>query len=84
MSLILPRGKKWQKLEGQIKIEIQNIFFNDSSNNWIAASTMVPYPLEENEKLEDIFLSFVEFDLNSKRIEKIKVVACRYVHAIID
>ena len=79
MSLFLPSGKKWQKLKGQIKVESENSIFLNCTKEWITVSTLIPFPIEENQKLEELFLSFVEFDLNSKKIQKTKVVACRNV-----
>ncbi len=79
MSLILPKNKKWQQINGQIKIEIENSIFTDCSKDWIQISTLIPFPLEENEELEKLFISFVEYDLNTRKIQKTKVVACRNV-----
>jgi hypothetical protein len=79
MSLILPKNKKWQQINGQIKIEIENSIFTDCSKDWIQISTLIPFPLDENEELEKLFISFVEYDLNARKIQKTKVVACRNV-----
>ena len=79
MSLILPKNKKWQQINGQIKIEIENSIFTDCSKDWIQISTLIPFPLEENEELEKLFISFVEYDLNARKIQKTKVVDCRNV-----
>lgn len=79
MSLLLPRGKKWQKVKGQIKVKSENSIFLNCSKDWITVSTLIPFPLEENQNLEELFLSFIEFDLNSKKIQKIKVLACKKV-----
>jgi hypothetical protein len=79
MSLILPKNKKWQQINGQIKIEIENSIFHECSKDWIFVSTLVPFPLDENEELEKSFISFVEYDLNTRKIEKTKVIACRNV-----
>jgi hypothetical protein len=35
MSLILPKNKKWQQINGQIKIEIENSIFHECSKDWI-------------------------------------------------
>jgi hypothetical protein len=79
MCLILPKNKKWQQIRGQIKIEIENSIFNECSKDWIFVSTFVPFPLDENEELEKLFISFVEYDLNARKIQKTKVVDCRNV-----
>jgi hypothetical protein len=79
MSLILPKNKKWQQINGQIKIEIENSIFTDCSKDWIQISTLIPFPLEENEELEKLIISFVEYDLNARKIQKTKVIACRDV-----
>jgi chemotaxis methyl-accepting protein methylase len=79
MSLILPKNKKWQQINGQIKIEIENSIFHECSKDWIQISTLIPFPLEENEELEKLIISFVEYDLNARKIQKTKVVACRNV-----
>ena len=79
MSLILPKNKKWQQISGQIKIEQDHSIFNDCSKDWIQISTLIPFPLDENEELEKLFISFVEYDLNAKKIQKTKVVDSRNV-----
>jgi hypothetical protein len=33
-------------------------------------STYVPFPLDEDQTLEAIFIAFVEFDMNSKAVYK--------------
>jgi hypothetical protein len=79
MSLILPKNKKWQQISGQIKIEQDHSIFNDCSKDWIQISTLIPFPLDENQELEKLFISFVEYDLNAKKIQKTKVVDSRNV-----
>ncbi|MFY7668761.1 MAG: hypothetical protein ACOVQG_08465 [Crocinitomicaceae bacterium] len=79
MSLILPKNKKWQQINGQIKIEIENSIFTDCSEDWIQISTLILFPLDENEELEKLFVSYVEYDLNARKIQKTKVVDCRNV-----
>jgi hypothetical protein len=70
MSLFIPQGKHWQKLSGSIKIHIDNTLFLNDSDEWIPMSTFVPFPLDEDQTLESIFTSFVEFDMNSKAVYK--------------
>jgi hypothetical protein len=77
MSLYLPRGKRWQKVEGQIKVVVENSIFINSTNDWLTASTLIPFPLEVSENLEEIFTNYIEYDLNSKKNHIIKVVACK-------
>lgn len=84
MSLILPKNKKWQQISGQIKIEQDHSIFNDCSKDWIQISTLIPFPLDENEELEKLFISFVEYDLNARKIQKTKVVDCRNVFIEVD
>lgn len=79
MSLILPKNKKWQQINGQIKIEQDLSIFKGYVEDWIQISTLIPFPLEENEELEKLFISFVEYDLNARKIQKTKVVDCRNV-----
>lgn len=68
MSIQIPHGKHWQKLSGSIKIHIDNNLFLDNSDEWIPMSTLVPFPLDENQTLEALFNSFVEYDMNSKAV----------------
>jgi hypothetical protein len=70
MSLLIPQGKHWQKLSGSIKIHIDNTLLLNDSDEWIPMSTFVPFPLDEDQTLESIFTSFVEFDMNSKAVYK--------------
>ena len=70
MSLIIPQAKHWQKVSGSIKIHIDNTLFLNDSDEWIPMSTFVPFPLDEDQTLESIFTSFVEFDMNSKAVYK--------------
>ncbi len=70
MSILIPRGKYWQKLSGSIKIHIDNTLFLNDSAEWIPMSTYVPFPMDEGQTLEAIFTSFVEFDMNSKSVYK--------------
>jgi hypothetical protein len=74
MSLFLPRGKKWQKVEGYVKVSHQNNLFVRTSDEWIFRQTLIPFPLEANEKLEDIYSIYVEFDLNARKVQKLKVL----------
>lgn len=84
MSLILPKNKKWQKINGQIKIEHDHSIFKGYVEDWIQISTLIPFPIEENEELEKLFISFVEYDLNARKIQKTKVVDCRNVTIEVD
>jgi hypothetical protein len=68
MSILIPKGKHWQKLSGSIKIHIDNTVFLEESEEWIPMSTYVPFPLDEDQTLEAVFISFVEFDMNSKAV----------------
>ncbi len=70
MSILIPKGKRWQKLSGSIKIQIDNNLFLNNSDEWIPMSTYVPFPLDEDQTLDTIFTSFVEFDMNSKAVYK--------------
>ena len=80
MSILIPKGKHWQKLSGSIKIHIDNNLFLDNSDEWIPMSTYVPFPLDEDQTLEAIFTSFVEFDMNSKAVYKRIVSEVKDVH----
>jgi hypothetical protein len=70
MSLLLPQGKHWQKLSGSIKIHIDSTLFLNNTDEWIHMSTFVPFPLDEDQTLEAVFKSFVEYDMNSKAVYK--------------
>ena len=70
MSILIPQGKQWQKLSGSIKIQIDNNLFLNNSDEWIPMSTLVPFPLDEDQTLDAVFTSFVEFDMNSKYVYK--------------
>jgi len=70
MSILIPKGKHWQKLSGSIKIQIDNNLFLNNSDEWIPMSSYVPFPLDEVQTLDAVFTSFVEFDMNSKAVYK--------------
>jgi hypothetical protein len=40
---------------------------------------LVPFPLETSGKLEDIYSFFVEFDLNARKVQKLKVLELKEV-----
>ena len=43
MSLILPKNKKWQQINGQIKIEIENSIFTDClESTWLKLKELNP------------------------------------------
>jgi hypothetical protein len=79
MSLFLPRGKKWQKVEGYVKVSSQNNLFIKTPDEWIFKQTLIPFPLETNEKLEDIYSVYVEFDLNARKVQKMTVLETKEV-----
>jgi hypothetical protein len=68
MSILIPQGKHWQKLSGSIKLHIDHTLFLDNPDEWIPMSTYVPFPLDEDQTLEAVFISFVEFDMNAKAV----------------
>jgi hypothetical protein len=70
MSILIPKGKHWQKLSGSIKIHIDNTVFLEESEEWIPMSNYVPFPLDEDQTLEALYTSFVEFDMNAKAVYK--------------
>ncbi len=80
MSILIPKGKHWQKLSGSIKIHIDNNLFLDNSDEWIPMSTLVPFPLDEDQALEAVYASFVEFDMNAKAVYKRIVSEVKDVH----
>ncbi len=80
MSILIPKGKHWQKLSGSLKIHIDNTLFLDNPDEWIPTSTYVPFPLDEDQTLEAVFISFVEYDMNSKAVYKRTVREVKDVH----
>lgn len=82
MSLFLPRGKKWQKVEGYVKVLPQENLFITTPDEWIFKQTLVPFPLEANEKLEDIYSIYVEFDLNARKVQKMTVMETKELNII--
>jgi hypothetical protein len=80
MSILIPRGKHWQKLSGSLKIHIDNNLFLNNSDEWIPMSTYVPFPLDEDQTLDSIFTSFVEYDMNAKAVYKRIVREVKDVH----
>jgi hypothetical protein len=80
MSILIPQGKHWQKLSGSIKLHIDHTLFLDNPDEWIPKSTYVPFPLDEDQTLEAVFISFVEFDMNSKAVYKRIVREVKDVH----
>jgi hypothetical protein len=79
MSLFLPRGKIWQKVEGYVKVSPQNNLFVRTPDEWIFKQILIPFPLEANEKLEDIYSVYVEFDLNARKVQKITILETKEV-----
>jgi hypothetical protein len=80
MSILIPKGKHWQKLSGSIKLHIDETLFLNNLDEWIPMSTYVPFPLDEDQTLEAVFISFVEFDMNSKAVYKRIVCEVKDVH----
>ena len=79
MSLFLPREKKWQKVEGYVKFAPQSNLFIMTSDEWIFRQTLIPFPLEANEKLEEIYSVYVEFDLNARKVQNMTVLETKEV-----
>jgi hypothetical protein len=79
MSLFLSRGKTWRKVEGFVKVSHQNNLFITTPDQWIFKQTLVPFPLETSEKLEDIYSVYVEFDLNARKVQKITILETKEV-----
>lgn len=79
MSLFLSRGKTWRKVEGFVKVSHQNNLFITTPDQWIFKQTLVPFPLETSEKLEDIYSIYVEFDLNARKVQKMTVLETKEV-----
>jgi hypothetical protein len=79
MSLFLSRGKTWRKVEGFVKVSHQNNLFITTPDQWIFKQTLVPFPLETSEKLEDIYSVYAEFDLNTRKVQKMTVLETKEV-----
>ena len=79
MSLFLPRGKRWQKVEGYVKFAPQSNLFIMTPDEWIFKQTLIPFPLEANEKLEEIYSVDVEFDLNARKVQNMTVLETKEV-----
>lgn len=82
MSIILPKGKFWQKVEGYVKISSQNNLFRTTPEDWVLKTTLIPFPLDNDEVLEHVFRVFVTYDLNSKAVQKMEVIALKDVKIV--
>ena len=82
MSIILPKGKFWQKVEGYVKISSQNNLFRTTPEDWVLKTTLIPFPLDNDEVLEHVFTVFVTYDLNSKAVHKMEVIALKDVKIV--
>lgn len=82
MSIILPKGKFWQKVEGYVKISSQNNLFRTTPEDWVLKTTLIPFPLDNDEVLEYVFTVFVTYDLNSKAVHKMEVIALKDVKIV--
>lgn len=82
MSIILPKGKFWQKVEGYVKISSQNNLFRTTPEDWVLKTTLIPFPLDNDEVLEYVFTVFVTYDLNSKAVQKVEVIALKDVKIV--
>lgn len=79
MSLILPKGKSWQKVAGYVKIRPQNNLFRTVAEEWYHKTTLIPFPLDDGEDLDLVFKDFVSFDYNSMSIQKIEIIEVKEV-----
>ena len=82
MSILLPKGKSWQKVEGYVKIRPLNILFRSASEEWFYKTTLIPFPLEDGEDLDLVFTDFVSYDLNSKAVHKMEVIGVKDVKIV--
>jgi hypothetical protein len=82
MSILLPKGKSWQKVEGYVKIRHLNNLFRSASEEWIYKTTLIPFPLDDGEYLDLVFTDFVSYDLNSKAVQKIEVIGVKDVKIV--
>lgn len=80
MSILIPKGKYWQKLSGSIKLHIDETLFLNNPDEWIPMSTYVPFPLDEDQTLEAVYISYVEYDMNSKAVYQRIVREVKDVH----
>ena len=83
MSIILPKGKFWQKVEGYVKISSQNNLFRTTPEDWVLKTTLIPFPLDNDEVLEHVFTVFVTYDFNSKAVQKIELLGVRDVVVVL-
>jgi hypothetical protein len=82
MSIFLPKGKSWQKVEGYVKITPQNNLFRPTSEEWFYKTTLIPFPLDDGEDLDLVFTDFVSYDLNSKAVQKMDVIGVKDVKIV--
>jgi hypothetical protein len=82
MSIFLPKGKSWQKVEGYVKITPQNNLFRSASEEWFCKTTLIPFPLDDGEDLDLVFTDFVSYDLNSKAVHKMEVIGVKDVKIV--
>lgn len=82
--LIIKKHQHWKKVSGWIKLaNTPAIYFsNEFGEDWIETSTLVAFPLQENETIESAFEKFVEYDLNARAIYKLKVSSVKNVVVI--
>ena len=82
MSILLPKGKYWQKVEGYVKISPLNNLFRSASEEWFCKTTLIPFPLDDGEDLDLVFTDFVSYDLNSKAVQKMEVIGVKDVKIV--
>ena len=82
MSILLPKGKYWQKVEGYVKITPQNNLFRPTFEEWFYKTTLIPFPIDDDEDLDLVFTDFVSYDLNSKAVQKMEVIGVKDVKIV--
>ncbi len=82
MSIFLGKNKYWQKVVRQVKLISENNLFFSVTEDWQDVVSLIPFPLEKNATLESEFVKFVSYDLNSKKINKVKIIDYRNVKAV--
>ena len=82
MSIFLKRNKFWAKVSGQIKVIPDSSVYFSCTNEWYDLVTYIQFPIEKNETLESLFMQYASYDLNAKKINKIKIIATQNVKQI--
>ena len=50
-------------------------FSNHIAEDWQQMETLVAFPLEDGDTIENAFIKFIEYDLNARAVNKLRVLS---------